>query len=58
MPKLIITVVNAENIKKTQLIGRQDPFVEIRSDMQRRYTQTHDNGDQNPCIMFKCLFDG
>lgn len=52
MPKLLVTVVNANDLKNTQLLGTQDPYVEIRSDIQRRYTQTHNNGGQNPRIAF------
>ena len=48
MPKLLVTVVNANDLKNTQLLGTQNPYVEIRSDLQRRYTQTHENGGQNP----------
>ena len=56
MPLLIITVVNAENIKNVKLIGTQDPYVEIRTDRQRGYTQADNNGGTNPGIqLFSCL---
>ena len=50
MPTLYVNVINATDLKETQLVGRQDPFVEIRSDCQKRYTQYHNNGGRNPCI--------
>ena len=56
MPLLIITVVNAENIKNVKLLGIQDPFVEIRTDCQRGYTQTDNNGGTNPgTLLFLCF---
>lgn len=50
MPTLYINVINATDLNETQLLGRQDPFVEIRSDCQKRYTQYHNNGGRNPSI--------
>ena len=50
MPTLYINVINATDLNETQLLGRQDPFVEIRSDCQKRYTQYHNHGGRNTSI--------
>lgn len=57
MPTLKVNVVDARDLKETQLLGRQDPYVEIRSDSQKRFTQTHNNGGRNPGISKTFIFN-
>lgn len=57
MPNLNVNVIDAKDLKDTQLLGKQDPYVEIRSDTQSRRTKVHNNGGINPGIPIRCLYD-
>ena len=50
MPTLYVNVINATDLDETQLLGRQDPFVEIRMGCKKKYTHYHNNGGRNPSI--------
>lgn len=57
MPSVKVKVIEAVNIKNTQLLGKQDPYVEIRSRIDSHRTKVHNNGGTNPSIHIRCLFD-
>ena len=44
MPEVIITFVDASGLKETELLGRQDPFVVVRTDCDTKQTSVHTNG--------------
>ncbi|KAH9092216.1 hypothetical protein LEN26_018602 [Aphanomyces euteiches] len=51
-PKIMaINVKRAKNLKKTQVIGNQDPYVEIEMNGQLYKTITHNNGHTNQTLI-------
>uniref|UniRef100_A0A7S0H6J5 C2 domain-containing protein n=1 Tax=Amorphochlora amoebiformis TaxID=1561963 RepID=A0A7S0H6J5_9EUKA len=56
--KLSITLKRAKDLRKTQMLGKQDPYVEVKFAGQKKKTKTHTDGDRFPVwdstIEFKC----
>ena len=52
MPEVIITFVDASGLKETELLGRQDPFVVVRTDCDNKQTSVHTNGGKNTSCHF------
>ena len=53
MPYFTVNILEASGLKETELLGKQDPYVEIRTNADRKFTSTHHNGGKNPSI--NCL---
>ena len=50
MSYFIVNVLEATGLKETEVLGKQDPYVEIRTNADRKYTATHQNGGKNPSM--------
>ena len=57
LPKIVlemsyftVNVLEATGLKETEVLGKQDPYVEIRTNSDRKYTSTHQNGGKNPSM--------
>ena len=50
MPQIHITVIDAQNMKDTEIIGRQDPYVEIRTNSEIKRTTTKYEAGKNARI--------
>ena len=48
MPQLLIQIIDAQNIADTEIIGKQDPYVVIRTDCDRQETFVCKDGGRNP----------
>lgn len=47
MVSLVITVMEATNLRETEFLGKQDPYVEIRTDDAVRNTTVKQNAGTN-----------
>ena len=52
MAELSVILFEARHLKDNELIGKQDPYVEIRTNLQMVTSRTHINGGKNPSILF------
>lgn len=48
MAEFIVCILEAHDLKETELVGKQDPYVEIRTNQDRKCTAVHQNGGKNP----------
>ena len=55
MAEFIVCILEAHDLKETELVGKQDPYVEIRTNQDRKYTAVHQNGGKNPGRFFLFL---
>ena len=55
MSEFIVCILEAHDLKETELVGKQDPYVEIRTNQDRKCTAVHQNGGKNPGIFFLFL---
>lgn len=51
MTEFSVWVYEARDLKETEILGKQDPYVEIRSNQQKAYTRTDDNAGKFPGIL-------
>lgn len=56
MAELSVILFEARNLKNNELIGKQDPYVEIRTNLQTMTSRTHLNGGKNPSIFLMVVF--
>ena len=52
MADLTIILFDAHNLKETEVFGKQDPYVEVRTNQQTKTSRTHNNAGKNPGIYF------
>lgn len=45
-------VLEAHDLKETEILGKQDPYVEIRTNQDKKCTSTHQNGGKHPGTAF------
>ena len=50
MAELTIILFDAHNLKETEILGKQDPYVEVRTNQQTKTSRTHNNAGKNPGI--------
>ena len=47
MYSVIVNVVEANNMKETEVVGRQDPYVEVRTNSEVKCTSVRPNAGRN-----------
>lgn len=47
MVTLTITILEATDLRETELLGKQDPYVEIKTDNETRNTTVKQNAGRN-----------
>lgn len=52
MHNIIVTVLEASNMKETELLGRQDPYVEVRSNFEMKSTRVIFEAGKNASMVF------
>ena len=57
MPQIHIAVIDAKNMKDTEFIGRQDPYVEIRTNSEVKRTSTKYEAGKNARSCVTVFFD-
>lgn len=50
MADLTVILFDAHNLKETEILGKQDPYVEVRTNQQTKTSRTHNNAGKNPGI--------
>ena len=47
MAEFTVVVLEATGLKETELVGKQDPYVEIRTNQERKCTSVRQNAGKN-----------
>ena len=50
MADLTVILFDARNLKETEILGKQDPYVEVRTNQQTKTSRVHNNAGKNPGI--------
>ena len=55
MAEFTVAVLDASGLKETELFGKQDPYVEIRTNQEKRCTSTRQNAGKNAGRGLRCI---
>ena len=55
MHTIIVNVIDATNMKDTEIIGKQDPYVEVKSNVEMKRTRVIYEAGKNASILILIL---
>ena len=56
MYSIIVNIKEANNMKETEIVGKQDPYVEVKTNTEVKYTSVRQNAGKNASRKFSLYF--